>query len=111
MNTDANQIIKKLNLKNHIEEGYFKRTYQSSLKFGLSYGERSMNTAIYYLLDSHNFSCWHRLKLDKIWLHYAGSDLILHQINEEGILLSTLLRNVLPNADATPQFYQNARIK
>jgi predicted cupin superfamily sugar epimerase len=103
MNIDADKIIKKLNLSKHVEGGHFKRTYQSSFKIHSPNGDRLINTAIYYLLESHDFSCWHRLKSDEIWHYYAGSDLVIHQINDQGILFSTLLGNLLINTDAQPQ--------
>jgi predicted cupin superfamily sugar epimerase len=103
MNSDVKEIIKKLKLSKHIEGGYYKRTYQSSLTTDCPNGARSINTAIYYLLESHDFSCWHRLKSDEIWHYYAGSDLVIHQIDGKDNLFSTFLGNLLRSTDAKPQ--------
>ncbi|OGT52872.1 MAG: hypothetical protein A3F17_01310 [Gammaproteobacteria bacterium RIFCSPHIGHO2_12_FULL_41_15] len=103
MNTNAKIIIDKLDLKPHIEGGYYKRTYQSAIDVNFDSKPRPINTAIYFLLESHDFSCWHRLKSDEIWHYYCGSNLIVHQINENGILLSTILGNLLEHPNIQPQ--------
>ena len=79
MHHDIQKIIEKLNLQPHIEGGHYKQTYQSAVK---THQIRSIHTTIIYLLESHDFSCWHRLKSDEIWHYYCGSALTLHQINE-----------------------------
>lgn len=98
----AKEIIDKLNLIKHTEGGYYRRIYQSSVQID-SYNNRPIKTAIYYLLESQDFSCWHRIKSDEIWHYYAGSDLVIHQINGHGILSSTYLGNLLVNEAAQPQ--------
>ncbi len=103
MNTNAKKIIDILELKPHIEGGYYKRTYQSAIDVNFDSKTRPINTAIYYLLESHDFSCWHRLKSDEIWHYYCGGNLLVHQINENGILSSTILGNLIEHPNVQPQ--------
>lgn len=103
MNFNAKKIIEKLDLKPHVEGGYHKRTYQSATPLKCNNKIRRINTAIYYLLEGNEFSAWHRLKSDEIWHYYCGDDLLVHQINENGVLSSTLLGNMLESLDAQPQ--------
>ncbi len=73
MNVQA--IIEKLNLKPlPFEGGYYFETYRSDERISLSQysGERSLCTAIYYLLTPDTFSAIHRLKSDEIFHFYAG---------------------------------------
>lgn len=97
-------IIKHLALQPHVEGGYFKRTYQSSIEFNFKDRCRAINSAIYYLLKSDDFSCWHKLKSDEIWHHYCGSNVIIYQINIDGTLSSIKLGNLLDDPQAQPQY-------
>lgn len=103
MNNKLKNIIDKLNLKPHVEGGYYNRTYQSSIEIQVNNKTRQINTAIYYLLEGDDFSCWHRLKSDEIWHYYCGSNLIVHQIDKNGILSSTVLGNLLEHPHTQPQ--------
>jgi len=103
MNNTVKEIIHKLGLESHVEGGYYKRTYQSPLQVNLGGKTRFINTAIYYLLQSGDFSCWHRIKSDEIWHYYCGSNLILHTIAENGTYTATRLGNMLENSDAVAQ--------
>lgn len=101
---DINHIIKKLGLKPHIEGGYYKETYKSSINMSLKSGAvRQINTAIYYLLESKDFSCWHRLKSDEIWHFHCGSNLTIYQIDNNGDLTRHLLGDPLKSEEALPQ--------
>ncbi len=83
-------IVKKFNLLPHPEGGYYKETYQSAEsiakealpdRFG---GPRPFSTAIYFLLESGNFSAFHRIKSDECWHFYAGDPLHVHVIYPDG---------------------------
>lgn len=88
---DADDWIEKLQLQAHPEGGYFRETFAGAdiLKIeGLPEkysGPRRTYTLIYYLLKSGQVSRLHRLKSDEIFAFYAGSPLILHQIDEAGL--------------------------
>jgi len=82
-------IIKELNLKPHPEGGYFCESYRSKEKIGVPglpdryAGDRAFGTSIYYLLNGHDKSCFHRLKSDEIWYFHLGETAVLHVIDPE----------------------------
>src|SRR5208283_1553332 len=47
-------------------------------------GSRAAATAIYFLLEGTDFSAFHRLRSDEMWLFYAGGTLGVHLIDEGG---------------------------
>jgi predicted cupin superfamily sugar epimerase len=82
--------IKHLALQPHPEGGYFKEIYraegiisQPNLPVRFS-GGRAYSTAIYYLLESDDFSSMHRLSSDEQWFHIDGSALTIHSIDPKG---------------------------
>ena len=103
MNKFAKFWIKKLNLDEHPEGGYFKNTYKSDKRIELSEynGIRSACTAIYYLLTGNQFSSFHIMKSDEIWHFYSGSSLWLYIIGSNGRLKKVALG---PNFDKGERF-------
>jgi len=95
----ADYWIKTLQLTAHPEGGYFKEVYRSKEIIPASglparyQSERSMGTSIYFLLQSHNFSAFHRIKSDEVWHFYAGGTVVLHVIDTEGMHSSINLGN------------------
>lgn len=71
----AAEIIAALNLAPHPEGGYFAETFRDEVT--LPGQERSVSTAIYYLLRAGERSHWHRVDAVEIWHHYAGAPLML----------------------------------
>ena len=107
---DAKYWIEKLRLEPHPEGGYFRQTYKAELRIALaeeyrpvekpatrvqpvSPELRAASTAIHFLLEAENFSAFHRLRSDEMWHFYAGSPLIVHEIDPEGAYSSLLLGN------------------
>lgn len=85
----ASYWIEKYNLLPHPEGGYYAETYRASesiphsalpSRFG---GDRSFSTGIYFLLESHNFSAFHRIQADEMWHFYAGEALEVFVIDEK----------------------------
>ena len=82
--------ITHLNLEKHPEGGYYKRTYQSEETIAKEAlpkeytGKRFMGTAIYFLLEGHDFSAFHRLKQDELWHFYEGATIKIHCIDAHG---------------------------
>lgn len=74
----------------HPEGGYYKETYRSSESIAHSSlpdrfsGARSFSTAIYFLMESGDFSAFHRIKSDECWHFYEGQPLIIQIIHENG---------------------------
>ena len=97
MDRSAEYWIDKLNLTKHPEGGYFKEIYRAkefinkkSLP-GRYTSFRSFSTSIYFLLQSHEFSVFHRLKSDEIWHFYEGSPISIFIILPNGNLKKVLL--------------------
>jgi predicted cupin superfamily sugar epimerase len=86
---DAKAIITALELKPHpIEGGYFRETYRAegsivaeALPPGYSRsGDRSLGTAIYYLLAADTFSEMHRLPTEEVFHLYLGGPVRMLQL-------------------------------
>jgi uncharacterized protein len=90
--SDARYWIDTLGLVRHPEGGYYRETYRSSEELdGACLPERylrnrSVATAIYYLLPSGERSKLHRLKSDELWHYHAGLPLVLSIIAPSGEL-------------------------
>jgi uncharacterized protein len=89
--------ISRLELKPHPEGGWFKEIYRSGeildaacLPDGTS-GPRNLCTSIYFLLESSNFSAFHRLRSDELWHFYSGSPLKVYRICSNGDLKTDIL--------------------
>ena len=98
---NANYYIEKLNLSTHVEGGAFKETYRSpliiqaeNLPLGFA-GERSISTAIYFLLQHKQFSAMHKIASDELWHFYAGAPLHIYELNVAGELHVHVLGNDL----------------
>jgi predicted cupin superfamily sugar epimerase len=87
---DAKWWIDNLLLARHPEGGYYRETYRSGdiiardglpERFG---SDRSCSTAIYFLLETGDFSSFHRIKADEIWHYYLGDPVNIHMIDSDG---------------------------
>jgi uncharacterized protein len=90
---NARDVIAALGLQPHpIEGGFFRETYRSSgmipataLPAGYHDGrERSIGTAIYYLLTADTFSELHRLPTEEVFHFYLGAPVRMLQIFPDG---------------------------
>ena len=92
MNTpDARQIIERLGLTPHPEEGgWFLETHRTDESLprevlpGRYDGPRAFGTAIYYLLTPDTYSHMHRLRSDEIFHFYAGGPCEMLQLHPDG---------------------------
>jgi len=89
-----------LHLQPHPEGGYYKEIYRAqetieevSLPKRFS-GIRNHSTAIYYLLERGNFSCFHRIKSDEVWHHYSGGVIHIYVLENNNIRLLKLGMNI-----------------
>ena len=98
-------VIKKLDLQPHPEGGYFKELYRSDEIIDNSSlsnefeGNRNYSTSIYYLLESKDFSAFHKINQDEIWHFYLGSAIELHILSEDGELKTIHIGNNLNNGE------------
>ncbi|MBV8490368.1 MAG: cupin domain-containing protein [Candidatus Eremiobacteraeota bacterium] len=73
-------LIASLGLRPHPEGGFFTETYRHER----SAGDRSLCTAIYFLLTAENPSRMHRVASDEIWHFYKGDPLEMLQLGVNG---------------------------
>lgn len=94
--------VQQLQMTPHPEGGYFKEVYRSEDTLAQSAlparyaGARSCATSIYFLIESENFSAFHRIQSDEIWHFYTGSTIRMHIIHPDGKLETHLIG---PNFD------------
>lgn len=70
MNESAAAVIARLGLSPLLNEGgYFRRTWSSPTRLP---NGRAAGSAIYFLVTSDEFSAFHRLSTDEIWMFHAG---------------------------------------
>ncbi len=92
MKNKKEDYIKKFDLKEHPEGGYYKETYISKhlisdKELDVSFdGKRSLMTSIYFLIDEGNVSNFHRLKSDEHWYFHDGEPLTIVVIDKFGKL-------------------------
>jgi predicted cupin superfamily sugar epimerase len=101
----ANQIKDLLQLRPlPIEGGFFSEAFRSEHKLPVgamasSYpGERSLSTAIYYLLSPDTFSALHRLRGDEVFHFYLGDPVEMLLLKGDGTAQAVLLgQDILAN--------------
>jgi hypothetical protein len=101
----ASYWVEKYNMQSHPEGGYFAETYRSSETIGKDAlpnrfsGDRSYATGIYFLLEGHHFSAFHRIQSDEMWHFYAGNPLSVYYIDFEGNIQIIKLGNNPDNGE------------
>jgi predicted cupin superfamily sugar epimerase len=106
----ADDVKKLLGLKPHPREGgWYVRNYEAAetiaadaIGDGRYGGARRTGTAIYYLLERETFSEMHRLKSDEVFHFYAGDEVEMLQLLEDGRGRRSLIGNNLAG-EARPQ--------
>ena len=73
-------IIEELRLSPHPEGGWFRETWRAPAEED----ERAKATAIFFLLEAHQRSQWHRVDAAEIWLWHAGDPLLLSLSLDDG---------------------------
>jgi predicted cupin superfamily sugar epimerase len=113
----ADEIIKILNLRKHpTEGGYFIETYRSKeIISSEKRGERSISTAIYFLLTPETFSETHRLPIDEIFHFYLGDPVEMLNLFEDGtgkrlILGGDIVNGMSPQVLVPAGVWQGSRL-
>ena len=78
----ARELIQKFELEPHPEGGFYKRTFLS---------DNPSFSSILFLLGKNNFSAFHKIKSDEQWNWYYGDNIIIHEIDKDGIYHQTKL--------------------
>jgi hypothetical protein len=105
---DAAAWIEKLHMSPHPEGGFYVETYRSGHVLSTTSlppaydAPRPASTAICFLLESGDFSAFHKLRGDEVWHHYAGSSMTIHIISRDGTLARARLGSD-PDAGQSPQ--------
>lgn len=88
----AAEVIAAHRLAAHPEGGYYREVHRSPRGIGVPAGypgERVAVTAIYFLLEAGDFSAFHRVRGEEVWVHLAGADLEL-VVLEDGVSVQCL---------------------
>ncbi|KAI1192108.1 RmlC-like cupin domain-containing protein [Nemania serpens] len=81
----AQQIVAKLGLVPNVERGYYVETFRDDALLPGTTSNRSVSTAIYYLLEGPDApSVWHRVDAAEVWHWYAGAPLVLQLSSDNG---------------------------
>lgn len=75
-------LIREYGLEPHPEGGFFRETYRSDQK--LPGTQRSVCTAIYYLLPQGACSHLHRIDADELWHFYRGDPMVVVELVDGG---------------------------
>jgi hypothetical protein len=76
----AGALIKALDLAPHREGGWYRETWRAEAHAG----ERAAGTAIYFLLEAHQRSHWHKVDADEHWFWHGGAPLLLSVAGDDG---------------------------
>lgn len=104
--SDAAALIARHRLVPHPEGGHYRET----LRLPSVPGERSLMTAILFLLDTGERSHWHRVDAAELWLWHAGSPLVLH-IEKDSVIETHRLGPDAPQALVPPHGWQAAEAR
>jgi predicted cupin superfamily sugar epimerase len=116
---DARAWIDRLRLQHHPEGGWYRETYRSPETIPQAHlpprfpGDRCFSTAIYYLLESGDFSAFHRIRQEEVFHFYDGSPLTLHLLAPDGSYSSRQVGRDLgqePQAVVTAGWYFAAEV-
>ncbi|MFX3632406.1 MAG: cupin domain-containing protein [Candidatus Pristimantibacillus sp.] len=126
MSTNVKQlspIVEQLGLKPHVEGGWYKELWKASFEIpqevlGAPYsGPRFAASSIYFLLHPDEFSDWHTVYSDELWMWHSGSPLLLTlggtedkpHTRQEIIIGGDVLNGQLPQALVPATEWQMAR--
>ena len=71
-------VIAQYQLQPHPEGGYYRETYRAAAMIPGT--QRSLSTAIYYLLPQGQRSLLHRIGADEVWHFYEGDPLLVVEL-------------------------------
>lgn len=74
------ELISRYGLRPHPEGGHYREVHRSAAPLGAPEGypgPRVALTAIYFLLAEGEFSAFHRVRSEEVWVHLAGAPLEL----------------------------------
>lgn len=88
----AAYFIEKLEMKPHVEGGYYKECLLSAENIVMQERkDKKLWSSIYFLLQTGEVSNFHRLKADEVWYYHSGTALTIYMISPEGELITKQL--------------------
>jgi len=112
MSSEADRLIRLLDLKPHPEGGYFRETFRDGghPPAGRDGGQgRAHSTAIYFLLKAGEASRWHRVDAAEVWHFYRGAPLELKIGRDIYVLGPDIDEAQVPQLVVPPGTWQAAR--
>ena len=106
MNSRVRELIDTLQLQAHPEGGWFAEVFRAVAQVQPQDERpwRSALTSIYFLLEAHQHSSWHRVRSDEVWVHLEGDALRLWSWEgHNGAAICTVLGPVDASKDQRPQ--------
>jgi predicted cupin superfamily sugar epimerase len=103
VSSEAERLIRLLELKPHPEGGYFRETFRDGNE------GRAYSTAIYFLLKAGEMSRWHRVDAAEVWHFYRGAPLELYIGKQAYVLGSNIDEAQVPQLVVPPLAWQAAR--
>ena len=113
--TNAEAIIRKYDLAPHPEGGWYREFHRSERIIGEIpgyQGPRPAVTAIWFCLHNGEFSAFHRLRSEEIWIHLSGSPIelvLLSHGKASRLRIASLENGGTPVAVIPAGSYQAAR--
>lgn len=93
------EIINRFSLVPHVEGGYFKETFHSSISY---YNKQVLYSSILFLLGENDISHLHILEEDELWYYQGGDDCIIVELDEN--LNYKEIKLGINSRDAFPQY-------
>jgi|SRR5664279_5200634 len=87
---NADYWIQSLELMPHPEGGFYREVFRSGIEVyrKSSPALKQACTSIYYLLESNDFSGFHRIASDELWYYHKGEPLFIYEFNALGLLVT-----------------------
>ena len=96
---EKEEIIKRFKMIPHVEGGYFKETYHSSINYE---NNQSLYSSILFLLGENDISHLHVLKEDELRYYQGGDDCTIIELDEN--LNYKEIKLGINSKDSTPQY-------
>ena len=104
------------------EGGFYRETYRSQSRINVRFQteasdvERTVSTAIYYMVTPTNFSALHRIKQDEVYHFYMGEPVELLMITETGghrveILGNSIMEGQQPQVVIPAMTWQGVKLR
>ncbi|WP_261306426.1 cupin domain-containing protein [Paenibacillus andongensis] len=123
MTKSLSPLVAALDLKPHPEGGWYKELWKASFEIPKEVlneaysGSRYAATSIYFVLHPEEFSEWHTVLSDELWLWHSGSPLLLTlggtkeqpESTKEIILGPDVINGQFPQALVPANVWQTAK--